>query len=25
MFFQQRTQDKMKFLISSQSVIPTKF
>jgi len=25
MFFQERTQDKMKFLISSQSVIPTKF
>ena len=25
MFFQQRTLDKMKFLISSQSVIPTKF
>ena len=24
MFFQQRTQDKMRFLISSQSVIPTK-
>jgi len=25
MFFQQRTQEKMRFLISSQSVIPTKF
>jgi len=25
MFFQQRTQDKMKYLISTQSVIPTKF
>ena len=25
MFFQQRTQDKMRYLISSQSVIPTKF
>jgi uncharacterized protein YacL len=24
MFFQQRTQDKMRFLISTQSVIPTK-
>jgi hypothetical protein len=25
MFFQQRTQDKMRYLISTQSVIPTKF